>query len=380
MPQFLLSEPAETVLPTLAEALDLVDFGIVLLNSEMRVRFVNRRYAEIWTMPPVLPATGPSFRALLEYVAENDGYSMPAEKLPAWLDQHFAAIRAGAVSPTEIDLSDGRRLLYRCIPCADGGRILTFADITGTKRQQELQQAAHDAAERMVVEQRFNTEILESQAAYLASLAETADESARRAEQANRQLEHEIAERQQLEAQLRRMATTDGLTGTLNRARFLALGQRELERSQPLAQELAVLMLDIDHFKLINDRYGHFVGDEALKHFVAQIRTGVRGVDLLGRMGGEEFAIVLPAIAGEAAMQVAERLRARVAATPLVHGNQTIGITVSIGLAMARNTDRTIEQVLGRADASLYAAKDTGRNRVMSSDMPADAQAPVRAA
>ena len=148
----------------------------------------------------------------------------------------------------------------------------------------------------MNIEQRFNAETLETQAAYLASLAETADESARRAEEANRQLEHEIAERRQLEAQLRRMATTDGLTGTLNRARFLVLGQQELERSQQTGRGLAVLMLDIDHFKLINDRYGHQVGDEALKHFVAQLRAGVRGIDLLGRLGGEEFAIVLPAI------------------------------------------------------------------------------------
>jgi diguanylate cyclase (GGDEF)-like protein len=379
MPQFFISEPAESVLPILAEALDLVDFGLVLLNSDMRVRFVNRRYAELWAMPPTLLATGPSFRALLNHVAANCGYSVPAAELPAYLDRRFAEICAGAVPPAEIDLHDGRRLLFRCIPCADGGRILTFADITSTRRVQELQQQAYDAAERMAVEQRFNTEILESQAAYLASLAETADESARRAEEANRQLEYEIAERRQLEARLRHMATTDGLTGTLNRARFMALGQRELERSQPLDQDLAVLMLDIDHFKSINDRYGHLAGDEALRHFVAQLRTGVRGIDLLGRLGGEEFAIVLPSVHSEAAIQVAERLRARVAATPLVQGNHTIVITVSIGLTMARRSDRTLEQILARADARLYAAKDAGRNRVLAADAPANMEQHARA-
>jgi diguanylate cyclase (GGDEF)-like protein len=222
----------------------------------------------------------------------------------------------------------------------------------------------------MFVEQRFSTETLESQAAYLASLAETADESARRAEEAKQQLEQEIAERRQLEAQLRRMATTDGLTGTLNHAQFLLMGQRELERVRQRHQSLALLMLDIDHFKLINDRYGHLIGDEALKHLVVQLRAGIRAIDLLGRMGGEEFAIVLPTISAAVAGQVAERLRARVAATPLLHADQSIGMTVSIGVSMARDADTTLEQILARADATLYAAKNAGRNRVVADGVP----------
>jgi diguanylate cyclase (GGDEF)-like protein len=375
MPKFLISEPPDAILASLAEALDLVDFGIVLLNRDMRARFVNRRFAEMWAGPPQLLVTGPGFRALLENTAANRLFDVPASEVPGYLDKRIAAVRAGAVPPTQVDLRDGRRLLFRCTPSADGGRILTWADITPVKEEQAQYREARDAAERMNAEQRFNAETLESQAAYLASLAETADESARRAEAANRQLEHEIAERRQLEAQLRRMATTDGLTGTLNRARFLVLGQQELERSQQTGRGLAVLMLDIDHFKLINDRYGHLAGDEALKHFVAQLDTGVRGVDLLGRLGGEEFAIVLPAIGSKAALQAAERLRARVAATPLIQGDYTIGITVSIGLATAKETDRTIEQILGRADARLYAAKHGGRNRVVFSERQMNAQA-----
>jgi diguanylate cyclase (GGDEF)-like protein len=377
MPDFPLSEPAHSVLASLAEALDLVDFGIVLLDRNMRVRFVNRRYAELSTIPHAVLAAGPAFRGLLDHVAVQGVYKMPAAEVPAYLDQRVAAIRAGVTAPTEIDLQDGRRLLFRCIPCADDGRILTVSDITRTKEAQELLQQAYDAAEMVNAEQRFNTEILESQAAYLATLAESADENAHRAEEANRQLEHEIAERRQLEAQLRRMATLDGLTGTLNRAQFLALGQRELERSRQVNQGLAVLMLDIDHFKSINDRYGHHAGDEALKHFVVQLRGGMRGGDLLGRLGGEEFAILLPTVSREAAWEVAERLRARVAVTPLMHGDRTIGITVSIGVALARETPETLEQILARADAELYAAKHAGRNRVRFADMPADAETRV---
>jgi diguanylate cyclase (GGDEF)-like protein len=377
MPQFRISEPAEPILASLAEALDLVDFGIVLLGSDMRARFVNRRFAEMWAGPRDLLGTGPGFRTLLEHTATNFLYGVPKTDLPAYLDQRVAAVRAGVMAPAQIDLRDGRRLLFRCAPCADGGRILSWADVTPLKHAQEQDREARDTAERMNVEQRFTAETLEGQAAYLASLAESADESARRAAEANRQLEHEIAERRQLEAQLRRMATTDGLTGTLNRAQFLVLGQQELERSQQAGRGLAVLMLDIDHFKLINDSYGHLAGDEALKHFVAQLRAGVRGIDVLGRLGGEEFAIVLPTIGSEAAFQAAERLRARVAANPLIHLDRTIRITVSIGLSMARDTDRTVEQLLGRADARLYAAKDAGRDRVVASGAQAEARPPA---
>jgi diguanylate cyclase (GGDEF)-like protein len=374
MPEFLLSEPAGSILAAVGEALDLVDFPLILLDRDLRTRFANRPFAEMWAGPRELLATGVGFRTLLEHVADNLLYDVPVADLPAYLDQREAAVRAGVIPPTGIDLRDGRRVLFRCTPCADGGRILTYADITPFKQEQERQRQACDDAERMNVEQRFNAETLESQAAYLATLAESADENARRAEEANRQLEHEIAERRLLEAQLRRMATTDGLTGTLNRSQFLALGQRELEHALLVDQALAVLMLDIDHFKQINDRHGHHAGDEALKHFVAQLRTGVRGIDLLGRLGGEEFAMILPVVDASAAMQVAERLRARVATTPFDHGDRTIDITVSIGVAMARDADTSLEQILARADAMLYAAKHAGRNRVHLSDARAYAE------
>jgi diguanylate cyclase (GGDEF)-like protein len=370
MPKFVISEPAETILASLVEALDLVNFGILLLTPDLRVRFVNRCYAEMWDWQWTMLAAGTPFRSLLHQALAQSRYDMPAADLPAYLEQREAAIQAGAVPPTDIDLRDGRRLLFRCTPCADGGRILTYIDVTRLKQAEELQQQARSAAERMFVEQRFSTETLESQAAYLASLAETADESARRAEEAKQQLEQEIAERRQLEAQLRRMATTDGLTGTLNHAQFLLMGQRELERVRQRHQSLALLMLDIDHFKLINDRYGHLIGDEALKHLVVQLRAGIRAIDLLGRMGGEEFAIVLPTISAAVAGQVAERLRARVAATPLLHADQSIGMTVSIGVSMARDADTTLEQILARADATLYAAKNAGRNRVVADGVP----------
>jgi diguanylate cyclase (GGDEF)-like protein len=249
----------------------------------------------------------------------------------------------------EIVLRGGRRLLFRCAVSRHGGRILTYMDATRIKQEEERL----CEAERTGAELRFSMETMEDQASYLASLAEESDANRQRAEAARQQLEHEITERQLLEKELRVLATTDALTGTLNRRHFFTLGQR-----------LAVLMVDIDHFKAINDRNGHAVGDEALKHVVACLQTGLRRDDLLGRIGGEEFAVVLPDIGVAAAAAIADRLRTGVATKPLVHGGGELTMTVSVGLAMARDGDSTVDQVIARADAQLYRAKSSGRNRV----------------
>ncbi len=364
MPHFLTSEPPKVILSTLCDALDLVDFGIVLLDRDLRVRFVTQPILDLWSLPESLLAGGPSFRELMEWTAVNWGYDVPAGELPEYFDQREAAVRNGSVPPTQFDLRDGRRVLFRCIACPDGSRILTYNDISPVKRELDQWREAQMVAEQAGAELRFSNETLESQAAYLASLAEAADESAQKAEAARRELEHEVAERRKLEAQLRQMATTDALTGILNRAQFMLLSQRELERVRAVGQGLALAMIDIDHFKSINDRYGHPVGDRALRHLVDTLRPVLRRVDLLGRLGGEEFGVLLPAIPAEAAGRVAERLRARIGHAPLTAGDGHIQMTVSIGLAIAHAGDRGLEQLIARADAALYRAKGAGRNRV----------------
>ncbi len=318
MPPLLHPEPIEVMLTTLVEALDQIDIGIVLLDRDTNVRFANKRFAEIWCGPLELLATAPSFRVLLAHAADNFACHAPSQTQFACVDRCEAGACAGTARAAAIDLNDGRRLLFCCTPCSDGGRILTYCDVT--PMQEEAEQLRQMVA-RMHTEQRFSAETMGDQAAYLASLAETADESARQAKEANRRLTREIAGRRQLELQLRLMATTDALTGALNRRQFLTLGRRKLLDARRRGTAIAALMLDIDHFKSINDRYGHFVGDEALKHVVALLRGGVRANDLLGRLGGEEFAIVLAGVDREAAWQVAERLRSQLAATPLRHGD-----------------------------------------------------------
>ena len=367
MPHNLTAPPVEEMLAALRDALDVIDCGIVLLAPDMRVRFVNRRFAEIVSIPQVA-AVGRSFRDLIGQASADPCCAEPHDEVRAHLEHREAEIRAGTAAASAIEHHDGRRLLFHCIPSPDGGRVLTFTDITWMRQQEDQQHAAQDAAERMEVEFRFNKETLEDQASYLVSLAEESDANAQRAEEARRQIEREIAERRLLEAELRRLATTDALTGTLNRRRFFELGQQELIRIRDLDQEIAVLMVDIDHFKLINDRNGHPVGDEALKHVVSRLRSALRQVDLIGRLGGEEFAIMLPAISTAAALNVAERVRVAVATAPLVQGTVRIPVTISVGLAMARSTDGTIEPIIARADAHLYQAKDSGRNRVCHSE------------
>lgn len=174
-----------------------------------------------------------------------------------------------------------------------------------------------------------------------------------------------LAELETNEAELIELATTDFLTGLANRRHFIARMEEQLARVQrTLDQPVAVLMLDLDHFKLINDTHGHAAGDEMLRHFARLMQESLRRIDTAGRVGGEEFAILLPAANRAAALSFAERLREKVASTPLVQDGKEIPVTVSIGLTTMLPTDPNADITLSRADEALYRAKQTGRNRV----------------
>jgi diguanylate cyclase (GGDEF)-like protein len=341
-----------------------LDIGILLLDSDMSVRFLNRRQMEIYGLQSASLPVRPTLRDVLRHAASRSCLAMPAADLPSWLDQHEAAVRATSTPPVHIDLGDGRRLLITCKACSDGGRVLSYVDVSG-----ELRPEALDAMEQINAELRFNNETLEDHAAQLASLAEATDEGARKVEEAKQALEREIVERRHLETRLRHMATTDGLTGALNRAGFLALSQTALELGVPPGRTMALMMLDIDHFKAINDRFGHAGGDLALRHLVTVIGGRTRRSDLLGRLGGEEFAILLPCIPPHEAERMAERLVAHIAASPVAYGDRSISMTVSIGLTLATPMDHSIEKIIARADDALYRAKEGGRNRVVT-DQP----------
>lgn len=163
----------------------------------------------------------------------------------------------------------------------------------------------------------------------------------------------------------RRLATTDPLTGVYNRRTFVELADMALARAQRTGKPLSLLMLDLDHFKRVNDRHGHLVGDQVLKSFVRVAETCLRREDLLVRFGGEEFCVLLPDTTLEGAMALAERVRVLVAETPLRAGKAQINVTVSFGVDTIREGEPgTVDLLLERADAALYRAKRGGRNRV----------------
>ena len=177
----------------------------------------------------------------------------------------------------------------------------------------------------------------------------------------------DITERKRMEAELREMSTTDFLTGLSNRRYFMTRMAEELARLQRHdTQRAAVLMFDLDHFKRINDIYGHATGDVTLQHFANLARGDLRKIDTMGRIGGEEFAIILPGADLVAALVFAERLRRKVAETPALMGDQPIPVTVSIGIATMDATDTRVDAALIRADEALYRAKQGGRNQVVA--------------
>lgn len=175
----------------------------------------------------------------------------------------------------------------------------------------------------------------------------------------------DISERKQLEDELRRMATIDPLTGVLNRRSFFGLADQELSRWRRHPNQLAAIMLDIDHFKSVNDTYGHQSGDEVLRVVARICGDNLRERDTIGRLGGEEFACILPETPVDQAMLAAERLRAAVAGQifQLNDGGQ-VRVTISVGVALLATTDGSFDAVLSRADAALYDAKQAGRNCV----------------
>lgn len=166
-------------------------------------------------------------------------------------------------------------------------------------------------------------------------------------------------------AELQHLATTDLMTGVNNRHHFLSLLYHEFARGRRYKAPLSLMVLDLDFFKQINDGYGHAAGDAALKAFSSTAAECLRGMDVFGRLGGEEFGILLPSTAADQAEAVAERIRAAVAKIAIDTEFGTVRFTTSIGVAQSQDTDESVDVLLARADGALYAAKAAGRNRVI---------------
>jgi diguanylate cyclase (GGDEF)-like protein/PAS domain S-box-containing protein len=175
---------------------------------------------------------------------------------------------------------------------------------------------------------------------------------------------HDVTAHKELEERLREQATRDSLTGLFNRRHFLEIAELQLEKAARAGTQLALCMIDADHFKAVNDEHGHAMGDDVLKAIARAAESAVRGGDVLARIGGEEFAVLLPDTEQGDAAGVAERIRIAVESLAMQGGDwQRIHPTVSVGVARS-TPGNDIEELIRRADAALYRAKESGRNRV----------------
>jgi diguanylate cyclase (GGDEF)-like protein len=174
-------------------------------------------------------------------------------------------------------------------------------------------------------------------------------------------------ERARLFQEVQSLALTDPLTGLQNRRSLFELGRVEFARAKRMKRPFCCMMLDLDYFKRVNDEYGHLIGDQVLQEFARRCARSVREVDLVGRYGGEELIILLPETDRRTSIQVAERLRTTIAATPIRVFGREILATVSIGVATQDENTMDLETLIARADQAMYMAKHKGRNRVAMS-------------
>jgi diguanylate cyclase (GGDEF)-like protein len=233
-------------------------------------------------------------------------------KLDDYVERRLAWVRSGDPTPMDIPMADGSVLRSQLATLPGGGRMLIFSDVTDIVR--------------------------------------TAEE-------------------------MKRLATIDGMTGIYNRRHFLLLADHEWKRAQRYQRPVAFLMIDIDHFKEINDSFGHEAGDRMIVHLANMARDCKRESDVLARIGGEEFALLLPETTLDQAMVVAERLRQHVLNNPLSEISPAICASVSIGVATEDAAMRDISDLMKAADQALYCAKRAGRNRVICSVSAATAPA-----
>ena len=415
----------------LRAALDFVPLGIVLLDANLRARLINRAFRQMWLLPDEVASSYPSFVTLMHHGRDTLAYEIPPAELEAYVAERVRHVQAGDASPLDLRRSGGDVVRMQCTPLPDGGRMLTYTPVTDIVRASDELKLLRDALENvedgvLLLDRDLNAsfmnrrmrrfwEVSEQEAASrpayssLVSRAQRASAPdlpaneltgfpARRVAEVKtgdhvrdlqtpdgrrirahcttmanggRMLTYvDITDLTNKAAMLERLATTDPLTGLYNRRHFLGALDAEWSRFQRYYRSVSVLMLDIDHFKSVNDRYGHAVGDEAIKAVAAACNEGKRKSDLVGRIGGEEFAVLLPETSLSRARTVAERIRKRVMSTQVLAGKIQFGLTASIGIAEATVSMSGIDALMGAADQALYRAKAEGRNRCIAFSPP----------
>ncbi|PWB41128.1 MAG: hypothetical protein C3F19_07230 [Rhodocyclales bacterium] len=286
----------------LQAVLDHLPFGMMVVDKAIRCRYWNRQSEALFDLPPGFVRQGIAMEEVLRQIARNGIYG------PGDVEDHVARrlkiIGGFQAHAFELTRPDGRSLRIMGAPVMIEGE-----------------------AEGLVL------------------------------------LQEDITEHKNYQATLERLATTDHLTGLLNRRAFLDATEREIRRAHRYGQPLALVMLDVDHFKRINDSHGHPAGDEVLRRIAATCRGMLRDGDLMGRLGGEEFAITLVQPPLQVASAVAERLRKAVSELGIEFGGERLAVTISLGIAEVGEGITSLDHLISRADACLYTAKREGRNR-----------------
>ena len=411
----------------LRAALDHVPTGIVLLDSGLRARLINRSFRQMWRLPDEVADSNPSILTLLHHGRDMGAYEVPDPELDALVAERVRVIEAGDPTPIDLRRTNGDVVRVQVTPLPDGGRMLTYTPVTDIVRASDELKLLRDALENvqdgillldsdmdatfMNRRMRRFWEVSDDEAANRPAYSslvrrlhrasapnlpanELAKFPARRVEEVKagdhvrdlqtmdgrrirahcttmsnggRMLTYvDITDLTQKAAMLETLATTDPLTGLFNRRHFLDSLDAEWSRFQRYYRSVSVLMLDIDHFKSVNDRYGHAVGDAAIKAVAAACLEGKRKSDIVGRLGGEEFAILLPETSMSRARTVADRIRKRVMSAQILAEGIQFGVTVSIGIAEATVSMSGIDALMGAADHALYQAKAEGRNRCIA--------------
>ena len=176
-----------------------------------------------------------------------------------------------------------------------------------------------------------------------------------------------LLHKERAEGEAQRLATMDPLTGAYNRRTFHEIAEREMARARRAGQPLSLVMLDIDHFRAVNEKHGNRIGDETIQRFADVVRSALRKEDMLVRYGGEEFVVLLPEVPGPGAVVVAGRIRRAVAASPIEVGGERLSLTASLGVAARLDEGpESIDELLDRAGSALQLAKERGRNRVVA--------------
>lgn len=294
----------------LLEAIPLTSDGVALFDAQDRIIFSNTAWNELFAVPAQHSA-GLTFSQLIEYGQQRrGGIAIQPNALQLWLEQMHKQRRSEPFRRFESKLWDGRWIMISEQLFNDGHMLCYCTDITKHKR----------------LEQQLKTTT----------------------------------------QQLQLLASKDDLTGLDNRRHFRLQASQEISRCHRHNTNAALLMLDIDHFKQVNDRFGHAAGDLVLSEFGKALKEFLRSYDLSGRMGGEEFAVLLPKTSMAHARLTAERLRQMSEALRVEYQGEVITVTVSIGVSTLEQHGTSLDDLYFVADKYLYLAKETGRNQVIA--------------